>query len=42
MVVFGGAVGHGTLADDDLYLLKGVDNGSGTWVKVPVESKRVV
>ena len=39
MVVFGGAIGHGTLADDDLYLLKNVDNGPGTWVKVPVESK---
>lgn len=39
MVVFGGAIGHGTLADDELYLLKNVDNGPGTWVKVPVESK---
>lgn len=41
MVVFGGAIGHGTLADDDLYLLKNVDNGPGTWVKVPVDSKDV-
>lgn len=37
IVIYGGAIGHGTLADDDLYLLKSAENGPGSWVKVPVE-----
>ena len=41
MVVFGGAIGHGSNADDDLYLLKNLETGDGNWVKVPVEGMLV-
>ena len=43
LIVFGGAVGHGKLADDELYLLRFKDDvevDSGSWKKVPVTGKK--
>ena len=43
LIVFGGAVGHGKYADDELYLLRFKDDvevDSGSWKKVPVTGKK--
>jgi len=43
LVIFGGAVGHGKLADDELYLLRfkdDSDSDQGVWKKVPVTGKK--
>ena len=39
MVVFGGALGNGSHADNNLYLLRNIGQGNMRWITVPVIGK---